>query len=122
MQNAINWFDIPAVDFQRAVKFYETILGVTLHQEAQGGTMNGLFPADHEGVTGAVCQGEGYTPSADGSIVYLNVDGQLDAILSRVETAGGRVLRPKMASGLFGHIAWLIDSEGNRVGLHESPA
>ncbi len=96
MNNSINWFDIPAVDFQRAVTFYETIFGVTLHQEALGGTMNGIFPADEQGITGAVCQGEGYAPSADGAIVYLNANGKLDDILSRVEVAGGKVLRPEV--------------------------
>jgi uncharacterized protein len=121
MQNAINWFDIPALDFERAVKFYETILEVTLHQEGLGGTMNGIFPADRAGVTGAVCKGPGYTPSADGSIVYLNANGQIDAVLSRVEAAGGRILRPKTPIGPFGHIAWFLDSEGNRVGLHAEP-
>ena len=118
MQNAINWFDIPAVDFERAVRFYETILNVTVHQEALGPTMNGIFPADREGATGAICKGPGYAPSADGSIVYLNANDQLDAILSRVEAAGGQIIRPKTQVGPFGHIAWLIDSEGNRVGLH----
>lgn len=121
MQNAINWFDIPAVDFERAVKFYETIFDITLHKAPSGGTMNGIFPADQMGVTGAVCQGEGYLPSADGSIVYLNADGQIDVILSRVEAAGGRILRPKTHIGDPGYIAWLIDSEGNRIGLHQPP-
>lgn len=123
MQNAINWFDIPAIDFERAVKFYETILGVTLQRALSPGsnTMNGIFPVDSNGSTGAVCAGEGYAPSADGSIIYLNADGQLDAILSRVEAAGGRILRPKIDIDPFGHFAWLIDTEGNRVGLHASP-
>ena len=121
MQNSINWFDIPAVDFERAVRFYETILGVTVHQEALGPTMNGIFPADRDGATGAICKGPGYTPSADGSIVYLNANNQLDAILSRVEAAGGKIIRPKTQVGPFGYIAWLIDSEGNRVGLHAEP-
>jgi predicted enzyme related to lactoylglutathione lyase len=121
MYNAINWFDIPAVDFERAVKFYETVFAVTLHQEALGGTMNGIFPADRDGVNGAVCKGPGYAPSADGSIVYLNANGQIDTILSRVEAAGGKILRPKTPIGPFGYIAWLIDSEGNRIGLHAEP-
>ncbi len=97
MQNAINWFDIPAVDFDRAVTFYETIMDVTLRRAPSGGTMNGIFPADreHNGVAGAVCTGEGYAPSAQGAIVYLNADGKLDEILSRVEAAGGKILRPK---------------------------
>ncbi len=121
MQNAINWFDIPAVDFDRAVTFYETIMGVTLRRAPSGGTMNGIFPADRErnGVAGAVCAGDGYVPSAQGSIIYLNADGKLDDILSRVEAAGGKILRPKTDIGAPGFIAWLIDSEGNRVGLHQ---
>ncbi len=124
MQNAINWFDIPAVDFDRAVTFYETILGVTLSRlpSPSTQTMNGIFPADRSGSTGAVCAGEGYAPSADGSIIYLNADEQLDSILSRVEAAGGRILRPRTEMGAYGAFAWLIDTEGNRVGLHESPA
>ena len=123
MRNALNWFDIPAVDFERAVKFYETILDVTLRRAPSGETMNGIFPADRDagGVAGAVCKGPGYAPSVDGSIVYLNADGQLDAILSRVEAAGGRIMLPKTHIGDPGYIAWLIDSEGNRVGLHASP-
>ncbi len=123
MHNSINWFDIPAVNFERAVQFYETILDVTLRRAPSGGTMNGIFPADREtgGVAGAVCKGEGYVPSAEGTVVYLNADGHLDAILSRVEAAGGRIVLPKTHIGDPGYIAWLIDSEGNRVGLHESP-
>ena len=30
MSSVINWFDIPVVDFERAVKFYEAVLGVKL--------------------------------------------------------------------------------------------
>lgn len=124
MQNAINWFDIPAVDFERAVTFYEAIFGLTLRRAASGDTMNGIFPADRAagGVTGAVCKGPGYAPSAEGTIVYLNANGQLDAILSRVEAAGGRILRPKTHIGDPGYMAWIIDSEGNRVGLHQLSA
>jgi predicted enzyme related to lactoylglutathione lyase len=123
MRSAVNWFDIPAVDFGRAVTFYETILSVTLHQEASpsGDTMNGIFPADREGTAGAVCAGRGYAPSADGSIVYLNADGQLDTILGHIEAAGGQILLPRTQIGPFGHIAWFLDSEGNRVGLHAAP-
>ena len=121
MFNAINWFDIPASDFERAVKFYEQVFAVSLHREVLLETMNGIFPADQDGVNGAVVSGEGYTPSATGSIVYLNANGRIDEILSRVEPAGGKILRPKTQIGPFGYIAWLIDSEGNRIGLHAEP-
>ena len=46
-------------------------------------------------------------------------DKRIDDWLARVEPAGGRVITPKTAlppgMGLLAHI---LDSEGNRVGLH----
>ena len=120
-QNAINWFEIPALDFDRAIKFYENILGVSLRREVFHGTSNALFPANEQGVGGAVVCAEGYIPSASGSFVYLNADGKLDAVLSRVEAAGGQIVRPKTAIPPQGYFAWLIDSEGNKIALHEAP-
>ena len=35
--NAINWFEIPAADYERAVAFYEGLLGAALHREDMGG-------------------------------------------------------------------------------------
>ena len=57
--------------------------------------------------------------SANGTLVYLNAGPSLDAWLARVPAAGGSVALPKVTlpdgMGCFAHI---IDSEGNRVGLH----
>jgi hypothetical protein len=58
-------------------------------------------------------------PSADGPLVYLNVDPSLDAAVARAVAAGGRVTTPKVVlpdgMGCFAHV---VDTEGNRVGLH----
>ena len=121
MANAINWFEIPAADFDRAVKFYETILDIALHREEFYGTLNGMFPADAQGVGGAVVCAKDYVPGSTGSVVYLNADGKIDVVLSRVEAAGGKIARPKTAIPPQGYFAWLIDTEGNKVALHESP-
>jgi predicted enzyme related to lactoylglutathione lyase len=52
-------------------------------------------------------------------MVYLNCDGELDSVLSRVPKAGGLVLMPKTpVPGGHGHFACLRDSEGNHIGLH----
>lgn len=40
--------------------------------------------------------------------------------LARVERAGGTIFAPKMALGQFGQAAVIVDSEGNKVGLHQS--
>ena len=118
MKNTINWFEIPATDFDRAVRFYSTVFNVQLHNELVMGVQSAIFPGDgEESVNGAIVFGDHYAPSSSGSVVYLNADHQLDAILSRIETAGGKILLPATDIG-FGFIAHFLDTEGNRVGLH----
>jgi hypothetical protein len=44
----------------------------------------------------------------------------MSAVLERVPKAGGQVVMPRtdIGSGI-GHMAIIVDSEGNRIGLHE---
>ncbi|MGB3717066.1 MAG: VOC family protein [Candidatus Promineifilaceae bacterium] len=118
MANALNWFEIPATDIKRAIKFYNSIFVTELvSMEGTDGIPMGMFPAE-DGVTGAVIAGEGYVPSAKGSVVYLNGGEDLNDVLNRVEAAGGQVVLAKMDIGENGFVAFFMDSEGNRVGLH----
>ena len=121
LTNAINWFEIPAADFERAKKFYETIFDYQIPESVVGPTKMGFFLYDFKSgkIGGAICHGNGYTPSQQGSLVYLNADPDLQAILSRVEKAGGKILQAKtQVTPEIGHVAVFIDSEGNRVALH----
>ena len=45
MQHAIDWFEIPARDLDRAQAFYETLLGVSLRREAMGTHLLAVFPS-----------------------------------------------------------------------------
>jgi predicted enzyme related to lactoylglutathione lyase len=121
MKNAINWFEIPSSNFERAVMFYETILGATLRREASGGVQNGVLPYEQDAgdtaVGGAVVHNPHLSPGQSGVVPYLNCNGTLDAVLARVAPAGGRVLMPRTDIG-FGFIALIHDSEGNTIGLH----
>ena len=79
----------------------------------------GFLPGFETGeVGGAIVEGEGYEPAASGSIVYLNGGDDLATPLSRVESAGGKVVVDKMDIGENGYIAQFMDTEGNRVALH----
>jgi len=121
MQNAINWFELPSSDFDRAVGFYEKVLKVQMRREVAGGMPTGIFPADQTGAGGAIVFGDSYQPSANqGALIYLNAETEanLDTVLSRVPTSGGKVVLPKMDIGNPGFIAIILDSEGNKVGLH----
>lgn len=119
MANAADWFEIPVTDLARAVKFYSRAFGVTLHEMDMGPAKMAMFPMEPgaPGAGGTLIQDEGYTPSKDGSLIYLAVT-DIDATLQRVKEAGGKTLVPKMNIGEHGNVAHFEDSEGNRVALH----
>jgi predicted enzyme related to lactoylglutathione lyase len=119
MENLINWFEIPATDFSRAVKFYKGILGVEIHETEMFGTKMGFFPSDGKNVSGAIVQGEDYKPSMEGSTLYLNGGENLQTILDKVEILKGKVIVPKtQISPEMGYFAMFIDTEGNKLALH----
>jgi predicted enzyme related to lactoylglutathione lyase len=49
-------------------------------------------------------------------MVYFDTN-DIDAELSRVETAGGKIVRWKQSIGEYGFIALVEDPEGNMIGL-----
>lgn len=118
--NALNWFEIPAADLDRATRFYETTLGKTLRREQMGEMEMAVFPYDPAaGVGGCLESGAGCVPGAQGTIVYLDAAPSLEAALKRATSAGGAIALPRTAlpEGM-GYFAHVIDTEGNRVGLH----
>lgn len=126
MKNAINWFEIPAEDLGRARRFYEVVLGISLRPERFAGMEMALFPygqgADGRGVGGALVSDARFRPSVDGAVVYLDARAGLDGCLERAQAAGGQVVMPRTDIGAPGFIALIVDTEGNRVGLHEARA
>lgn len=120
MANVINWFEIPAKNFDRACKFYSDVLGGEIQvMDSPAGMKYGFLPGtDKDVVGGAVVSGEGYEPSAKGSVVYLNGGDDLSRPLSKIEKAGGKVLMPKTSIGENGFMAHFTDTEGNRVAFH----
>jgi uncharacterized protein len=117
--NAINWFEIFVSDFDRAKTFYENILNRPLTLAAMEGCQMALFvEGGEQGTGGALTQMEGYNPGPGGTLVYLDVEGDLDGVLSRIPAAGGKIIRDRMAIPPHGFIGILEDTEGNVVGLH----
>ena len=119
-RNALNWFEIPVVDFDRAKKFYGTIFDTELQLWEMGPIKFAMLPCGPgTGVGGALLLEEGRKPSTDGTTVYLNANPDLAPILARVEAAGGKVLKPKtQVTEEIGYCAYFEDTEGNRVALH----
>jgi hypothetical protein len=121
--HALNWFEIPVQNMDRAQRFYETLLAAPLRREAMGPEVTlAVLPYNpaQDGCGGALmAAGAQAQPSRTGTIVYLNAGDRLDPALERLAQAGGQILVPRVdlpdGMGSFVHFE---DSEGNRVGLH----
>ncbi|WP_298894340.1 VOC family protein [uncultured Psychroserpens sp.] len=122
MKNAVNWFEIPVKDYDRAKQFYATVMGskITDLPMPEDNMKYGVFEYDEDnnGVGGAIIEGEGQNPTTDGATIYLNGGENLDIALNKVEANGGKIMMPKTDIGQFGFIAQFLDTEGNRVALH----
>lgn len=94
--DAVNWFEIPTTDLDRAVGFYEMLLGQKMRVEMFGERIE-MFPSSVKGVGGCLVQRDFQRPSENGALV-----------LSKREMPGG-----------FGCIACVRNVEGNYVALHE---
>jgi predicted enzyme related to lactoylglutathione lyase len=117
MKHALTWFEIPVRDMDRAVASYERLLGTKFKRETMGGLPYAVFAYEQPGISGALVQDPKRTPGG-GTLVYLNAEGELDAILARAEAAKVSVVLPKTAIGKDGFIAVFVDTEGNQVGLN----
>ena len=119
--NAIGWFDIYVNDMERAVAFYQAVLKQKLEKmgDPTGETQMMSFSADMGtyGAAGALVKSEYSQPGVGGSLLYFSVE-DCSVEESRVEDAGGKVVRPKFSIGEFGWVTLCMDTEGNMFGLN----
>jgi len=122
----VTWFQVPATDMDRAVKFYSTVLGASFHRMEHGGDKHAFFAMDtlkSECTGGEIVQSAKFRqPGQDGPAIYFDAPGGLKAVLERVGPAGGKVVMPHTSIGENGFIALVLDTEGNRIGLHSMTA
>lgn len=120
MSRLINWFEIPVTDMERAIRFYEAVLGVELTRHDMPDIKMALFPYPEDATGGALCQHPQYQPAASGGVVvYLNGGDDLAVPLGRVIAAGGQVVMPKtLITPEIGYMGFFKDSEGNVIAFH----
>ena len=119
MANAVNWFEIPATDMDRAKKFYENVMEANLSLMEMGPSQYAMFPMEQGAANapGAIVKAEGYTPSQTGALIYFSVD-DIEGTLTKINDNGGTTILPKTSIGENGFMAHFNDCEGNRVALH----
>ena len=120
--NALNWFEIPAIDIAKAKQFYETIFEIKMEEMEMPGMKYAMFPFNpmKAKIAGALAQSPWHIPAATGSIIYLNANPDLQKVVDRIEAAGGKITMPKTSIGENGFMAFFTDTEGNIMGLHSN--
>jgi hypothetical protein len=120
VKDFISWFEIPAINFQQAVAFYNYIFNMEMEKNSESNYAMAFFPIN-KGIGGAIIAGPGSTPSDTGTLIYLNAGKDLTQVLKRIEPAGGRVIMSKtLINKESGYFALFIDSEGNKLALHSN--
>lgn len=124
-KNAISWFEIPTNDLDRAQKFYESIFDIKFIPLEVAQIKMRMFPVeDPQSIGGALVFNDQFykTSATDGPLIYLNANPDVQQVLDKIESAGGKILVPKtMISPEYGFMGMFLDTEGNRIALHSTP-
>jgi uncharacterized protein len=120
MQHPSSYFEIPVTDMDRAIEFYENVLGTSLERKTIDGYEMALFPYSEgaPGATGALAKGDVYRPSKEGAIIYFHVD-DIESAVEKATKTGKPILYPVKDLGEAGFVAEVEDSEGNRLALSQ---
>lgn len=119
MNNPVGWFEIYVQDMERAKAFYEGVFGVQLANLESPGIEMLAFPMEEEryGAPGALVRMPGFPSGGNSVLVYFScADCAVEA--AKAASIGGKVEKEKFSIGQYGHIALIIDTEGNMIGLH----
>ena len=124
--NKVVHFEIPFDNEERAKKFYQDTFGwQILKVPEMDYSMVTTVETDQQTMVpktpGAINGGLMKRDSATGVYPVIVIDVQdLDTHLKRIESAGGKVVMPKMDIGDFGVYARVIDTEGNIIGVWQN--
>ncbi len=120
-EHALNWFEIPVADLERAKKFYEAIFDMEMGTMEMPDQKMYTFPYEpgSSTVSGALVEDANAISKMDGVTLYLNANPNIDKVIDRIEGAGGKILIAKtQISPEIGYMCFFNDSEGNRMALH----
>jgi predicted enzyme related to lactoylglutathione lyase len=119
MNNPVSWFEIYVQDMERAKAFYEAVFGIQLTKLEGTEFEMWAFPAHQDGfgASGSLVRIPGYPSGANSVVVYFScADCAFEA--DKAAKSSGQIETGKKSVGQYGHIALVIDTEGNLIGLH----
>jgi uncharacterized protein len=120
-------FEIPTDDEARAREFYSSIFGWQLQpMDEMQYTLVLTTPVDEQtqlptepgAINGGLMKRSAETPAP---VITVDVDS-IDDSLKQIESSGGSTVTPRTEIPGMGAFAYFKDTEGNVVGLWETPA
>ena len=121
--NRLAWFEIPVLDFDRAIHCYTNLFDAPLKKENFGPQNMAVLTYEPGTVGGALVANPAHKPSAEGTLVYFNCNPSLKTVLDRAAVQGLNITLPStQLPNNMGYIAIIVDTEGNRIGLHAMAA
>ena len=125
MSGRVVHFEVPFDDGDRARGFYKEIFGWQLQEMPEmnytlvtSGPSGDSGPTEAGFINGGMMAREG--GPAQGPVIVVDVDS-IDETLEKIGGQGGSTVAPKMSVGGMGFAAYAKDSEGNVIGLWETP-
>jgi predicted enzyme related to lactoylglutathione lyase len=114
-------FEVHASNPERAAKFYESVFGWTF-QHMPAIDYWAISTGEGPGIDGGMLRRRGDPPapgqSVNAHMCTIGVD-DIDASMKAALEAGATVALPKMAIPNVGHVAYLVDPEGNIFGVFQ---
>lgn len=122
MDRLLNFFEIPAKNFQNLVMFYEELLQTRLKVYDWEEEQMAFFGTDKNGFYGSISKAANFEPSNSGVVIYFNADGELDRMIEVLEANKCKMIIPrtKIEAEGKGEFLVFIDPEGNKIGLHSN--
>lgn len=124
--NKVVHFEILADDTTRAQNFYRDVFGWKIEKTSMPGheyymvttveTDEQQVPKEPGAINGGMMKRQ---MPKEGTVIVIEVDN-LDEHLKKVQTAGGKIVMPKMTVGDMGLYARISDTEGNIIGVWQN--
>ena len=115
----VYYFEMPVDDFDRAIKFYETVFGwkVTKTDRPSGPYYSVKTGDDNKpGINGSFFKKEeGWSTVSN----VINVD-DIDTCIAKLQELGGEIIFPKTTINGVGYLAYFKDTEGNSFGMMQN--
>ena len=117
--NLIVWADVAVLDLDRAIDFYSKVLNKKFEKKEMGEMSFAV--SEHDQGNGICLVVDPTNVTDNGPLMYFNAGDRIEVATELAVELGGSINQPVTPIGPYGFRSIIIDSEGNRIGLHAAP-